>query len=178
MHAIVAVAGPWRRYGRRHEVRHASDSRAIFVGVTRQEGALVQHQLRLPRYCKVKTHLLLLHCDSGNPKRRLKTHWKLLPLTMAAPRRLLSSISPAALGFAAAGGAGVVAFNMSKSSSSPAEPQKSLEQKPVFPAMGFVSLTLEEARMINHDTRELKFKVPGDEAISGLSPVCECRLQT
>ncbi|KAG9585411.1 ferredoxin reductase-like protein, partial [Aureobasidium melanogenum] len=90
---------------------------------------------------------------------------------MAAPRRLLSSISPATLGFAAAAGAGVVAFNMSKSSASPAEPQKSLGQKPVFPAMGFVSLTLEEARMVNHDTKELKFKVPGDGAISGLSPV-------
>ncbi|KAG9743085.1 ferredoxin reductase-like protein, partial [Aureobasidium melanogenum] len=90
---------------------------------------------------------------------------------MAAPRRLLSSISPATLGFAAAAGAGVVTFNMSKSSASPAEPQKSLGQKPVFPAMGFVSLTLEEARMVNHDTKELKFKVPGDGAISGLSPV-------
>lgn len=93
---------------------------------------------------------------------------------MATPRRLLSSVSPATLGFAAAAGAGVVAFNMSKSSASPAEPQKSLGQKPVFPAMGFVSLTLEEARMINHDTKELKFKVPGDGAISGLSPVCKC----
>lgn len=66
---------------------------------------------------------------------------------------------------------------MSKTSSSPAEPQKSLGQKPVFPAMGFVSLTLDEARMVNHDTRELKFKLPGDKAISGLSPVCECFLQ-
>lgn len=96
---------------------------------------------------------------------------------MAAPRRLLSSMSPAALGFTAAAGAGVVAYNMSKPSSSPAEPQKSLGQKPVFPAMGFVSLTLEEARMVNHDTRELKFKLPGDGAISGLSPVCEYLLQ-
>ncbi|KAH0278002.1 ferredoxin reductase-like protein, partial [Aureobasidium melanogenum] len=90
---------------------------------------------------------------------------------MAAPRRLLSSISPATLGVAAAAGAGVVAFNMSRSSASPAEPQKSLGQKPAFPAMGFVSLTLEEARMVNHDTKELKFRVPGDGAISGLSPV-------
>lgn len=96
---------------------------------------------------------------------------------MAAPRRLLSSISPATLGFAAAAGAGVVAFNMSKSPASPAEPQKSLGQKPVFPAMGFVSLTLEEARMVNHDTKELKFRVSGDGAISGLSPVCEYLLQ-
>lgn len=31
--------------------------------------------------------------------------------------------------------------------------------------------------MVNHDTRELKFKLPGDGAISGLSPVCECLLQ-
>lgn len=98
-------------------------------------------------------------------------------LEMAAPRRLLSSISPATLGVAAAAGAGVVAFNMSRSSASPAEPQKSLGQKPVFPAMGFLSLTLEEARMVNHDTKELKFRVPGDGAISGLSPVCKCLLQ-
>jgi hypothetical protein len=94
--------------------------------------------------------------------------------TMAAPRRLLASVSPATLGLAAAAGAGVVAFNMSKSSSEPATLQKNLGQRPVFPAMGFVSLTLEEARMINHDTRELKFKLPDNEATSGLSPVCEC----
>ncbi|KAI4724131.1 cytochrome-b5 reductase [Aureobasidium sp. EXF-10728] len=92
---------------------------------------------------------------------------------MAAPRRLLASVSPATLGFAAAAGAGMVAFNMSKPSGSPAEPQKSLGQKLVFPAMGFVSLTLEEARMVNHDTRELKFKLSGDGAISGLSPVSD-----
>ncbi|KAI5193661.1 cytochrome-b5 reductase [Aureobasidium subglaciale] len=90
---------------------------------------------------------------------------------MAAPSRLLASISPAAVGLAAAAGAGVVAFNMSKPYSSPAEPKKSLGQKPVFPAFGFVNLTLAEARMVNHDTRELKFKLPEDEAASGLSPV-------
>jgi hypothetical protein len=93
---------------------------------------------------------------------------------MAAPRKLLASVSPATLGLAAAAGAGVVAFNMSKSSAEPATLQKNLGQRPVFPAMGFVSLTLEEARMINHDTRELKFKLPDNEATSGLSPVCEC----
>lgn len=93
--------------------------------------------------------------------------------TMATPRRLLASVSPATLGLAAAAGAGLVAFNMSKSSSGPAQPQKSLGQKPVFPAMGFVSLTLEEARMVNHDTKELKFKLPGDDATSGLTPVCK-----
>ncbi|CAD0085024.1 unnamed protein product [Aureobasidium vineae] len=92
---------------------------------------------------------------------------------MAAPRRLLAAVSPATLGFAAAAGAGLVAFKMSKPSTSPAEPQKSLGQKPVFPAMGFVSLTLEEARMVNHDTRELKFKLSGDGAISGSSPVSD-----
>ncbi|KAI5236079.1 cytochrome-b5 reductase [Aureobasidium subglaciale] len=90
---------------------------------------------------------------------------------MAAPRRLLASISPAAVGLAAAAGAGVVAFNMSKPYSSHAEPQKSLGQKPVFPTFGFMNLTLAEARMVNHDTRELKFKLPEDEATSGLSPV-------
>jgi hypothetical protein len=93
---------------------------------------------------------------------------------MAAPRKLLASVSPATLGLAAAAGAGVVAFNMSKSSSEPATLQKNLGQRPVFPAMGFVSLTLEEARMVNHDTRELKFKLPDNKASSGLSPVCEC----
>jgi hypothetical protein len=92
---------------------------------------------------------------------------------MAAPRKLLASISPASLGLAAAAGAGVVAFNMSTTSSDPATLQKTLGPRPVFPAMGFVSLTLEEARMVNHDTRELKFKLPGNEATSGLSPVCE-----
>jgi hypothetical protein len=96
--------------------------------------------------------------------------------TMAAPRKLLASVSPATLGLAAAAGAGVVAFNVSKSSSEPATLQKNLGQKPVFPAMGFVSLTLEEARMINHDTRELKFKLPDNEATSGLSPVCKLLL--
>ncbi|CAC9889594.1 unnamed protein product, partial [Aureobasidium pullulans] len=60
---------------------------------------------------------------------------------------------------------------MSKSSSGPAQPQKSLGQKPVFLAMGFVSLTLEEARMVNYDTKELKFKLPRDDATSGLTPV-------
>jgi hypothetical protein len=95
---------------------------------------------------------------------------------MAAPRKLLASVSPATLGLAAAAGAGVVAFDMSKSSSEPATLQKNLGQKPVFPAMGFVSLTLEEARMINHDTRELKFKLPDNEATSGLSPVCKLLL--
>ena len=39
--------------------------------------------------------------------------------------------------------------------------------------MGFVSLILEEARMVNHDTRELRFKLPGNEATSGLSSVCK-----
>jgi hypothetical protein len=87
---------------------------------------------------------------------------------MAAPRKLLASVSPATLGLAAAAGAGVVA------SAEPTALQKNLGQRPVFPAMGFVSLTLEEARMINHDTRELKFKLPDNEATSGLSPVCEC----
>jgi hypothetical protein len=92
---------------------------------------------------------------------------------MAAPRKLLASVSPATIGLAAAAGAGVVAFNMSKTSSDPATLQKNLGSRPVFPAMGFVSLTLEEAKMVNHDTRELKFKLPSDEATSGLSPVCE-----
>jgi hypothetical protein len=91
---------------------------------------------------------------------------------MAAPRRLLASVSPVTVGLAAAAGAGVIAFNMSKSPD-PSVLQKNLGQKPVFPAMGFVSLTLEEARMVNHDTRELKFKLPGNEATSGLSSVCE-----
>lgn len=77
------------------------------------------------------------------------------------------------VGVAAAAGAGIVAFNMSKPSSDPAILQKNLGQRPVFPAMGFVSLTLEEARMVNHDTRELKFKLPGNEATSGLSSVCQ-----
>ncbi|KAI5194045.1 cytochrome-b5 reductase [Aureobasidium subglaciale] len=90
---------------------------------------------------------------------------------MAAPRRLLASISPTTLGLAAAASAGVVAFNTSKPTSSPAEPQKSFGQNSVFPAFGFVNLTLAEARMVNHDTRELKFKLPEDKTTSGLSPV-------
>lgn len=92
---------------------------------------------------------------------------------MAAGRRLLSSVSPATVGFAAAAGAGLIAFNMSRSSASPSQPQKSLGQKPVFPAIGFVNLTLEEARMVSHDTKELKFKLPGGDATSGLTPVCK-----
>ena len=92
---------------------------------------------------------------------------------MAAPRRLLAAVSPTTLGLATAAGVGVVAFNMSKSSSDPTVLQKNLGQKPVFPAMGFVTLTLEEARMVNHDTRELKFKLPGNGATSGLTSVCE-----
>lgn len=92
---------------------------------------------------------------------------------MASPRRLLASVSPVTVGVAAAAGAGIVAFNMFKPSSDPAMLQENLGQRPVFPAMGFVSLTLEEARMVNHDTRELKFKLPGNEATSGLSSVCQ-----
>ncbi|CAC9889591.1 unnamed protein product [Aureobasidium pullulans] len=92
---------------------------------------------------------------------------------MATPRRLLASVLLATLGPAAAASVGLVTFNMSKSSSGLAQPQKSLGQKPIFLAMGFVSLTLEEARMVNYDTKELKFKLPRDDATSGLTPICK-----
>ena len=101
-------------------------------------------------------------------------------------RRLLSNASPLTLGVTAALGAGMVTYNISSRTASetvqfkpgfdcPSQRQKKLGPKPLFPASGFVDLVLEDARMVNHDTRELRFGLPGkegEEKENGLGVVC------
>ena len=44
-------------------------------------------------------------------------------------------------------------------------------QKGTFEKSGFKTLTLEEARMVNHNVKLLRFKLPDGDVDSGLKPI-------
>jgi cytochrome-b5 reductase len=45
--------------------------------------------------------------------------------------------------------------------------------KKVFPASGFVELQLHSSEMVNHNVKKLKFKLPEEDAVTGLDPICK-----
>lgn len=44
--------------------------------------------------------------------------------------------------------------------------------KKIFPASGFVDLTLESSEMVNHNVKKLRFALPNKEAVTGMQPIC------
>ncbi len=45
-------------------------------------------------------------------------------------------------------------------------------QKKVFPASGFVDFTLDRSEMVNHNVKRLRFKLPDEDAVTGMEPIC------
>lgn len=81
--------------------------------------------------------------------------------------------TPVGIGIIVVGaGAAYYAYSSYMANSVPL-PEKVLGDKPTWPGSGFKTLKLEEAHMVNHNTRLLRFKLPEGDKISGLSPVCE-----
>lgn len=54
------------------------------------------------------------------------------------------------------------------------QPATKLQPKKVFNgSIGFVNLVLESSEQVNHDTKRLRFKLPGEGDVSGVGEICE-----
>jgi cytochrome-b5 reductase len=83
-----------------------------------------------------------------------------------------SSLLGAAAVSAGAAFAGV-SYNTSPSIIRSAHADAPPGPKKVFPASGFVELQLHSSEMVNHNVKKLKFKLPEDDAVTGLAPICK-----
>ena len=45
-------------------------------------------------------------------------------------------------------------------------------QKKIFPASGFVDFTLDRSEMVNHNVKRLRFRLPDEDAVTGMEPIC------
>ena len=84
-----------------------------------------------------------------------------------------SSLLGAAAVSAGAAFAGVSLYNTSPSIIRSAHADAPPGPKKVFPAPGFVELQLHSSEMVNHNVKKLKFKLPEDDAVTGLEPICK-----
>lgn len=91
---------------------------------------------------------------------------------MALPRKVLSS--PSILSASAITGAAVAWYSYSsyRKSESVSTIKDSISTKTTFPASGFVSLALADSRMLSHDVKQLRFKLPEGDASTGLPTIC------
>lgn len=84
-----------------------------------------------------------------------------------------SSLLGAAAVSAGVAFAGVSFYNTSPSIIRSAHADAPPGPKKVFPAPGFVELQLHSSEMVNHSVKKLKFKLPEDDAVTGLEPICK-----
>jgi cytochrome-b5 reductase len=84
-----------------------------------------------------------------------------------------SSLLGAAVVSAGVAFAGTSLYNTSPSIIRSAHADTPPGPKKVFPAPGFVELQLHSSEMVNHNVKKLKFKLPEDDAVTGLEPICK-----
>lgn len=92
---------------------------------------------------------------------------------MALPRKVLSS--PSILSASAITGAAVAWYSYSsyRNSEALSSVEDNISTKTTFPASGFVSLTLADSRLLSHDVKQLRFKLPEGDACTGLPTICK-----
>jgi cytochrome-b5 reductase len=86
-----------------------------------------------------------------------------------------SSLLGAAAVSAGAAFTGISFYNTSPSIIRSAYADAPPGPKKVFPASGFVELQLHSSEMVNHNVKKLKFKLPEEDAVTGLDPICKPR---
>ena len=88
--------------------------------------------------------------------------------------RASSVVSAAVVGGGAAF-AGYSYFNNTPSILRPAyaDAPPTTGPKKVFPAFGFVNFQLHSSEMVNHNVKKLKFKLPDEDTVTGMEPICE-----
>ena len=86
--------------------------------------------------------------------------------------RVSSVVAAAVVG----GGAAFAGFSFYKNSPSiirSAHADAPPGQKKIFPASGFVDFQLHSSEMVNHNVKKLKFRLPDEDAVTGITPICK-----